>query len=159
MEIPTPRQLLSLGPLPETSARTSEKSLQELFQSQGWLENSLIRWAKLPIANRECSANAVDSRNCGLSECRESGVAPGQTKERSVHELLTGHSGTKFNVNRSCFPKERTPDFTKMGEIHELFILALSLVWFAGATPERMGGVGSVVVGFRVFGGSQNASK
>ena len=24
-----------------------------------------------------------------------------------------------------------------MGEIHELFILALSLVWFAGATPEE----------------------
>ena len=26
-----------------------------------------------------------------------------------------------------------------MGEIHELFVLALSLVWFAGATPERNG--------------------
>ena len=24
-----------------------------------------------------------------------------------------------------------------MGEIHELFVLALSLVWFAGATPEN----------------------
>ena len=24
-----------------------------------------------------------------------------------------------------------------MGEIHELFLLALSLVWFAGATPEN----------------------
>ena len=24
-----------------------------------------------------------------------------------------------------------------MGDIHELFVLALSLVWFAGATPER----------------------
>ena len=24
-----------------------------------------------------------------------------------------------------------------MGEIHELFGLALSLVWFAGATPDR----------------------
>ena len=26
-----------------------------------------------------------------------------------------------------------------MGEIHELFVLALSLVWFAGATPEFIG--------------------
>ena len=26
-----------------------------------------------------------------------------------------------------------------MGEIHELFVLALSLVWFAGATPEWWG--------------------
>ena len=25
-----------------------------------------------------------------------------------------------------------------MGEIHELFVLALPLVWFAGATPELM---------------------
>ena len=47
-----------------------------------------------------------------------------------------GHSGTKFNVNRACFPQEKTPEFTKMGEIHELFVLALSLVWFAGATPD-----------------------
>ena len=23
-----------------------------------------------------------------------------------------------------------------MGELHELFVLALSLVWFAGATPD-----------------------
>ena len=27
-----------------------------------------------------------------------------------------------------------------MGEIHELFVLALSLVWFAGATPEDLFG-------------------
>ena len=40
-------------------------------------------------------------------------------------------------MNRACFPKEKAPEFTKMGEIHELFVLALSLVWFAGATPEN----------------------
>ena len=39
-------------------------------------------------------------------------------------------------MNRACFPKKKTPEFTKMGKIHELFLLALSLVWFAGATPE-----------------------
>ena len=39
-------------------------------------------------------------------------------------------------MNRACFPKKKTPEFTKMGEIHELCVLALSLVWFAGATPE-----------------------
>ena len=39
-------------------------------------------------------------------------------------------------MNRACFPKEKTPEFTKMGEIHELFVFALSLVWFAGATPD-----------------------
>ena len=35
------------------------------------------------------------------------------------------------------FLRKNTRIHTKMGEIHELFILALSLVWFAGATPER----------------------
>ena len=39
-------------------------------------------------------------------------------------------------MNRAWFPKEKTPEVTKMGEIHELFVLALSLVWFAGATPD-----------------------
>ena len=49
-----------------------------------------------------------------------------------------GHSGTKVQfVNRACFPKEKNTRIRrKMGEIHELFVLALSLVWFAGATPE-----------------------
>ena len=61
-----------------------------------------------------------------------------KTKERPVHELFPGtFRGTKVQfVNRACFPKEKTPEFTKMGEIHELFVLALALVWFAGATPE-----------------------
>ena len=39
-------------------------------------------------------------------------------------------------MNRACFPKENTRIHRKMGEIHELFVLSLSLVWFAGATPE-----------------------
>ena len=64
-----------------------------------------------------------------------------QTKERSVHELflLARHFlEQKFNVNRACFLQRKTPEFTKMGEIHELFVLALLniLVWFARATPD-----------------------
>ena len=46
-----------------------------------------------------------------------------------------GHSKQKFNVNRACFPMDKHQNSQK-GEIHELFVLALSLVWFAGATPE-----------------------
>ena len=64
---------------------------------------------------------------------------PRQTKPKKGQfmNFPQGHSGTKVQfVNRACFPKEKTPEFTKMGEIHELFVLALSLVWFAGATPE-----------------------
>ena len=47
-----------------------------------------------------------------------------------------GHSGTKFQCESRLFPKEKTPEFPKMGEIHELFVLALPLVWFGGATPD-----------------------
>ena len=48
-----------------------------------------------------------------------------------------GHSGTKVQCESCFFSQGKTPEFTKMGEIHELFVLALFLVWFAGATPER----------------------
>ena len=47
-----------------------------------------------------------------------------------------GHSGTKVQCESCLLSLGKTPEFTKMGEIHELFVLALSLVWFAGATPE-----------------------
>ena len=44
---------------------------------------------------------------------------------------------------RCILPQERQhPNYYrrihKMGEIHELFILSFSLVWFAGATPDRI---------------------
>ena len=41
-------------------------------------------------------------------------------------------------MNRACFPKEKTPEFTKMGEIHENFS-SWPFLWFGlpGATPEK----------------------
>ena len=43
----------------------------------------------------------------------------------------------RSSICESClFSQGKTPEFTKRGEIHELFVLDLSLVWFAGATPE-----------------------
>ena len=64
--------------------------------------------------------------------------SPRQTnpKKGQFMNFSQGTLEPKFDLNRACFPKEKTPEFTKMGEIHELFVLALSLVWFAGATPE-----------------------
>ena len=47
-----------------------------------------------------------------------------------------GQTGTKVRCESLLFTQEKTPEFTKMDEIHELCVLALSLVWFAGATPE-----------------------
>ena len=53
------------------------------------------------------------------------------------------------------FPRKRkTPEFTKKGEIHALFVSAPFLVWFAGATPdfsirEVSNGVGADGVGVK----------
>ena len=54
---------------------------------------------------------------------------PSKPNQRKVSSW-TFHRGIpeqKFNVNRSCFPSEKTPEFNKLGESHELFVLAL---WF-----------------------------
>ena len=54
-----------------------------------------------------------------------------------------GHSGTEVrSVNRACFPEGKHQNSHKNGRnSYELFVLALSLVWFAGATPD-LNGVG-----------------
>ena len=43
----------------------------------------------------------------------------------------------KFNVNRACFPEEKTPEFTKKGELHELLVLALSLCFMCLVALKR----------------------
>ena len=50
-----------------------------------------------------------------------------------------GQTGTEVRCESPLFSQGKTPEFTKMGEIHKLFVLALSLVWFAGATPDLGG--------------------
>ena len=53
--------------------------------------------------------------------------SPRQTKPKKGQFM--NFPGGKFIVNRACFPKEKTPEYSqKMGEIHELFVFALSLV-------------------------------
>ena len=53
-----------------------------------------------------------------------------------------GHSETKVQCESCLFFQGQSPELTKMGEVHELFVLALSLVSFAGATPDNIGGEG-----------------
>ena len=67
-----------------------------------------------------------------------SGVTPAnQTKERPVHELFPGANRNESSICESrLFSRGKTPEFTETGEIHELFDLALSLVGFAGVTPD-----------------------
>ena len=64
--------------------------------------------------------------------------SPRQTKPKKGQfmNFSQGHSGTKVQCESCLFSQGKTPEFTKMGEIHELFILPLSLVWFPGATPD-----------------------
>ena len=65
---------------------------------------------------------------------------PWQTKPKKGQfmNFSQGHSGTKVRyVNRACFPKEKHQNSQEWAKIHELFVLTLSLVWFAGATPEN----------------------
>ena len=48
-------------------------------------------------------------------------------------------------MNRACFPKEKHQNSQKNGrKIHDFFVLALCLVWFAGATPDKRFFNGSV---------------
>ena len=64
--------------------------------------------------------------------------SPWQTKPKKGQfmNFSQGHSGTKVQSESCLFSQGKTPEFTKMSEIHELFVLPLSLVWFAGATPD-----------------------
>ena len=75
-----------------------------------------------------------------MSKKPSSGVAPAnQTKERSVHELFARAFRNKSSICefRACFPEEKHQNSHKNGRnSYELFVLALSLVWFAGATPD-----------------------
>ena len=53
------------------------------------------------------------------------------------YRAICSKMGYLTDVNRACFPKGKHQNSQKMGEIHELFVLALSLVWFAGATATK----------------------
>ena len=74
---------------------------------------------------------------------------PGKPNQRKVssHELLAGAFRNKSSrfVMCVCFLKEKHQN-SKKGEVHELFVWALSLVWFAGATPD-FGLLGGVTAG------------
>ena len=64
-------------------------------------------------------------------------MAPANQKKKGrFMNFSQGHSGTKVQCESCLFSQGKTAEFTKMGEIHELFVLALSLVWFAGAAPD-----------------------
>ena len=51
---------------------------------------------------------------------------------------IVNYYAVVFLVREGPLGKEKTPEFTQKWakKIHELFVLALALVWFAGATPD-----------------------
>ena len=70
-----------------------------------------------------------------------SGVAPAnQTKERSVHELFTGAFRNKSSMwIVLVFPRRNTWIHKNGRNFMNFSFLALSLVWFVGATPDFWG--------------------
>ena len=74
----------------------------------------------------------------GMGTGRLDQESPRQTKPKKGQfmNFSRGQTGTKVRCESRLFSQGKTPEFRKMGEIHELFILALSLVWFAGAIPD-----------------------
>ena len=63
--------------------------------------------------------------------CQES---PRQTKPKKGQfmNFSRGQSGTKVRCESHLFSQGKAPEFTKMGRVHELFVLALSLVGLPG---------------------------
>ena len=45
------------------------------------------------------------------------------------------HTGTEVRCESRLFSQGKTPEFTKMGEIHKLFVLALSQAVLHGVPP------------------------
>ena len=67
---------------------------------------------------------------------------PGKPNQRKVSSWTfpQGHSGTKVRyANRACFPKAKHQNSQKWAKFMNFFVLAFSLVWFAGATPDKCG--------------------
>ena len=68
---------------------------------------------------------------------------PNQSKVSSW-TFCRGTPEQKFNVSRACYPKEKHQNWQKKGEIHELFVLALSCLWLAEATPDEISLLGTL---------------
>ena len=105
--------------------QTKERSVHELFA--GAFRNRSSIWIVLVFLRK----NTRIHKNGWNSWTFRFGPFPAnQTKERSVHELF---AGATLNQNSMwivlVFPRKKTPEFTKMGEIHELFVLPLSLLF------------------------------
>ena len=74
-----------------------------------------------------------------IAICNRVGIVrsgPGKPNQGQFMNFSQGHSGTKVQCESCLFSQGKHQDLQKRGEIHELFVLALFLVWFAGATPE-----------------------
>ena len=64
--------------------------------------------------------------------------APGKPNQRKASSwtFSGGIPEQKFNMNRSCFPKEKHQNSQKWAKFMNFSFWPFFLVWFAGATPE-----------------------
>ena len=135
-----------LGPPRDRNSRTeSRPQLYYTYRSPWIARNQHLHAHGVADAVSRCgslSGPQQSPRESGEKTVKKepnSGVAlANQTKKGQFMNFSQGHSGTKVQCESCLFSQGKTPEFTKMGEIHELFVLALCLVWFAGATPDKL---------------------
>ena len=71
-----------------------------------------------------CPSPAATGRLTDQNACVFSQEWPRQTKPKKGHQFMNlsgGHSGTKIQCESCLLSQGKTPEFTKMGEIHEHF--------------------------------------
>ena len=150
-KIPTPIKIkLALPPPPPSQKNEPPPLKRRMLWARGV---SSRKNPKMPGAHKDWHSH-FRPQNCGRKNYRHEAfsehqvpfcrglfkVRSGPGKPSQFMNFSQGHSGTKVQCESCLFSQGETPEFTKMGEIHELFVLPLSLVWFAGATPDLRGG-------------------
>ena len=148
------------------------------MQCSSWavLRLRLQQQAKCPnasknfLATTDFLAKKTQLANCcGNPTCLKPPIhdpkirsGPGKPNQRKVSSR-TFHRGIpeqKFNVNRACFPKEKHQNSHENGRnSYELFVLSLSVVWFAGTKKGRWTEGGGVRFWSRVEGLSEEVGE
>ena len=107
-----------------------------------WIQISIFTYRVRNPPSRQLPKNLEELQNSPPGPRPQNQESSRQTKPKKgkFMNFSRGQIGTKVRCESCLFYQGKTPEFTKMGEIHELLVLALSLVWFAGATPDQKKG-------------------
>ena len=101
-----------------------------LFGSRNWPKKARPKLVMLLLAEK-CTFSPILTKLVAYKVGRNEALAiffqesPRHTKPKKGQfmNFTRGHSGTKVRCESCLFSQGKTPEFTKMGEIHELFAL------------------------------------